>query len=115
MMPTKRTVSEIKLSVVVTVYSDTFSIVETVETLLKHDRGYLHEIILVVSPRATQQTFSVSRRMAMQHPRVKIQVQENNPGIGWAYREGMEAAEGNFVCLMSADLETEPAAVERMV
>ena len=48
-------------------------------------------------------------------PRVKILVQKNNPGIGWAYREGMEAATGNYVALMAADLETEPAAVDRMV
>ena len=42
-------------------------------------------------------------------------MQKNNPGIGWAYREGMLAATGNYVALMAGDLETEPAAVDRMV
>ncbi len=107
--------SAIKLSVVVTVFSETFSIDETVNLLLALDRGYILEILLLVSPRASQETFSICRRWEAQEPRVKVLVQKNNPGIGWAYREGMEAAKGNYVALMAGDLETEPAAVDRMV
>ncbi len=105
----------IKLSVVVTVFSETFSIDETVNLLLALDRGYILEIILLVSPRASQETFAICRHWEVQEPRVKVLVQKNNPGIGWAYREGMEAAKGNYVALMAGDLETEPAAVDRMV
>jgi dolichol-phosphate mannosyltransferase len=114
---TRKTVplNSIKLSVVVTVYSETFSIDETLKILLKLDRGYTQEILLLVSPRASEETFSICRRWAEQEPRVKVLVQKNNPGIGWAYREGMQAAQGNYVALMAADLETEPAAVDRMV
>jgi glycosyltransferase involved in cell wall biosynthesis len=107
--------SEMRLSVVVTVYSETFSINETIETLLRRDRGYIKEILLVVSPKASGETFGICHKWEAQEPRVKILVQKNNPGIGWAYREGMQAASGNYVALMAADLETEPAAVDRMV
>ena len=99
----------------VTVFSETTSITETVDTLLSRDRGYIEEIILLVSPRASGETFDICRQCAAQDPRIKIVVQKNNPGIGWAYREGMQAARGNYVALMAADLETEPAAVDRMV
>jgi glycosyltransferase involved in cell wall biosynthesis len=105
----------IKLSIVVTVYSETFSIHETLDTLLGRDRGYIQDILLVVSPRASEETFAICRQWEAREPRVKIIVQRNNPGIGWAYREGMQAATGNYVALMAADLETEPAAVDRMV
>jgi glycosyltransferase involved in cell wall biosynthesis len=105
----------IKLSIVVTVYSEIFSIHETLDTLLGRDRGYIQEILLVVSPRASEETFAICRRWEASEPRVKVIVQRNNPGIGWAYREGMHAAKGNYVALMAADLETEPAAVDRMV
>jgi dolichol-phosphate mannosyltransferase len=111
----KLLLSDIKLSVVVTVYSETFSIDETIETLLRLDRGYIEEIILLISPKASEETFGICRQWEVQEPRVKIVVQKNNPGIGWAYREGMLAASGNYVALMAADLETEPAAVDRMV
>jgi dolichol-phosphate mannosyltransferase len=105
----------IKLSVVVTVFSETFSIDETLNILLGKDRNYITEIILLISPRASEETFAICKRWVAKEPRVRMVVQKNNPGIGWAYREGMQAATGNFVALMAGDLETEPAAVDRMV
>lgn len=107
--------ADIRLSIVVTVFSETYSIDETVNTLLGNNRGYIQEILLLVSPRASAETFAICRRWEQREERVRIVVQQNNPGIGWAYREGMQAAKGNYVALMAADLETEPAAVDRMV
>ena len=88
----------------VTVFSETTSVAETVDTLLSRDRGYIEEVILLVSPRASGETFDICRQCTVQDPRIKIVVQKNNPGIGWAYREGMAAARGNYVALMAADL-----------
>ena len=107
--------SRIQLSVVVTVFTETFSVRETVDILLAADRGYLKEIILLVSPRASDETKAVCQECVRQSSLVKVLIQKTNPGIGWAYREGMQAAQGNYVALMSGDLETEPAAVDRMV
>lgn len=107
--------AEIRLSVVVTVFSETFSIHETLDILEKNDRGYIKEILLLISPRASEQSFAICRERAARDPRVQVVVQKNNPGIGWACREGMEAATGNYIALVAADLETEPAAVDRMV
>ena len=107
--------SHIKLSIVVTVFSETFSIRETLNILLGHDRGYIHEIILLTSPRASSETFAICRESELRDPRVRTVIQQHNPGIGWAYREGMKAATGNYVALMAGDLETEPAAIDRMV
>lgn len=109
------TSSRIQLSVVVTVFNETFSIRETVDILVAKDRGYIKEIILLASPRASAETMNICRECAAANPRVRIVIQQNNPGIGWAYREGMRAATGNYVALMAGDLETEPAAVDRMV
>jgi glycosyltransferase involved in cell wall biosynthesis len=111
----KINLSDIKLSVVVTVFSETFSINETIKRLLEHDRGYILEIILLTSPRASKETLDIARAAALKNSKVKVVMQQNNPGIGWAYREGMDAALGNYIVLMAADLETEPEAVDRMV
>lgn len=107
--------SLIRLSIVVTVFSETVSVRETVDILLSQDRGYIEEIMLLLSPRASDETKSICAECAEKDRRVKILIQKKNPGIGWALREGMQAATGNFVALMAADLETEPAAVDRMV
>lgn len=105
----------IRLSIVVTVFTETFSLRETVGILLRHDRGYIHEIILLTSPRASAETFAVCSECEARDERVRMVIQKHNPGIGWAYREGMLAATGNYVALMAGDLETEPAAIDRMV
>jgi dolichol-phosphate mannosyltransferase len=110
-----RSVQDIDLSVVVTVFSETFTIRETVDVLRSRDRGYIKEILLLISPRASQESFAICHDLASQDSRVHVLVQKHNPGVGWAYREGMKAAVGNYIALMAADLETEPAAVDRMV
>jgi len=108
-------IADIKLSIVVTVFSETFSIIETVERLLNKDRDYICEIILVVSPRSSKACMDICRELTQKHRLIKMHIQQNNPGVGWAIREGMKLAEGNYVALLSADLETEPEAVDRMI
>src|ERR1700682_9209 len=70
--------SQVQLSIVVTVFSETFSIRETVDILLGHDRGYIKEIILLVSPRASAEALAICQECADKDPRVKILIQKNN-------------------------------------
>lgn len=107
--------SAIRLSVVVTVYGETFSVRETVDRLLARNRGYLEEIILAVAPRSGDESIGICKELAATHPLVVLHMQEHTPGVGWAYREGMQMSRGNYIALMSGDLETEPEAVDRMV
>ena len=102
------------LSVIVTVYSETFSVRETVERLLKSDSGAIREIILVVSPRSSPECMSICHDLARTDKVVRVHIQQKGPGVGWALREGMSLAKEECVAIMSGDLETEPEAVERM-
>jgi len=106
---------DIKLSVLVTVYSETFSIVETINRIRAKNRQYIHEIILVVSPKSSNECMEICKKLEAENNDIIIHIQKNNPGVGWAIREGMDLAQGNYVALLSADLETEPEAVDRMV
>ena len=102
------------LSVVVTVYTETFSIVETVERVMKNDRGQLVEILLVVAPKASAETFRICHKLVAENPLVAMHVQNTGPGVGRALKEGMLLAKGDYIAIMSGDLETEPEAVQRM-
>lgn len=102
------------LSVVVTVYTETISVIETVERLLKNDSGALAEILIVVSPRSSAETLRICADLAARHPIVRVHTQQKVPGVGWALREGMALAKADCVAIMSGDLETEPEAVDRM-
>lgn len=44
----------------------------------------------------------------IQHPRVRVFLQEKNGGKGSALRKGFESAEGRFVIIQDADLEYDP-------
>ncbi len=105
----------IELSIIIAVYSETQSVIETIRRLFKMDSGYIKEIILVVAPRSTSACLEICRQLAKDDPRIQCRIQENNPGVGLAFREGIKMARGTHVVVMAADLETEPETVERMV
>lgn len=106
---------DIEISVIVAVYSEEKSLIETIERLLKRDRGYIKEIILVVSPYSSGKCLQACEGLVKRCPVVKMHIQENNPGQGLAFREGIGLASGSHIAIMSADLETEPEAIDRMV
>jgi len=104
-----------KISIVITVYSETFSLIETIRRLMEHDRKYICEIVLVVSPKSSGECIAICNDLATQYAIIKVHMQKKNPGVGWAIREGMELSTGDYVVLLSADLETEPEATDRMI
>jgi dolichol-phosphate mannosyltransferase len=105
----------ISLSVVVTVYSETYSLVETIERILSKNRDYITEILLVISPKSSTECIDTCHQLKDKYDLISLHIQQQNPGVGWAIREGMELAKGQYVALLSADLETEPEAIDRMV
>jgi len=106
----------IRLSVIIAVYSETDSLVETIRRVEAADEGFLHEIILTISPRSSEECLQLCERLDAENPRLRSHIQQRTPGVGWAQREAMELATGTHVIgLLSADLETEPEAIPRMV
>ena len=102
-------------SIIITVYSETFSLEETIERLLKLDRDYILEIILVVHPNSSNESKSICQKLTTQYDFIKIHYQKKIPGIGWAIQEGMALAKGEYLAILAADLETEPEAIDRMM
>jgi glycosyltransferase involved in cell wall biosynthesis len=104
------------LSVVVTVYTETVSVIETVERLLRSDgQASIQEIILIIAPRASAETKQICEDLARRYGVVKARIQQSGPGVGRGLREAMlTAAAHDCVAIMAGDLETEPEAVIRM-
>src|SRR6056297_426003 len=109
------TAADIRLSIIITVFSETAALMETIDRLLARDRGYIHEILLVVSPLSSSECRAICRALTENHAPVHLLVQQHNPGVGRAVREGFAAASCTHLAVVSADLETEPEAVDRMV
>lgn len=104
----------LRLSVVVSVYNETESLRETLRRVRAADKGFIYEIILAVSPKSSPRCLEICREIAAA-PQVKVHIQTRVPGVGWAFREAIALATGTHVVLLSADLETEPEAAQRMV
>ncbi|MDY6905783.1 MAG: glycosyltransferase family 2 protein [Thermodesulfobacteriota bacterium] len=105
----------IQLSIIITVYSEEKALAETIDRLFRLDDGYILEILLVVAPDSSEQCIALCYSLSRQYERVIVHIQQDNPGVGRALREGFPLVKGNYVAIMSADLETEPEAVHRMV
>lgn len=106
---------EYRISVVLPVYAETDSIPPIVEGLTQMLGARLHEIIVIVSPRSGVETLRVCDTLRQQFPVVHVHVQQVNPGLGNAVRQGYALARGNLVLNMDSDGEMELATVSRMV
>ncbi len=75
----------------------------------------LHEILIVIAPASSEESFAVCRSLEATRQKVRLLVQQHTPGLGWAIREGFEAAAGTHVLMMGSDRETDPKAVPVML
>ncbi len=104
----------IRLTILITVYSEETALQQTIQRLTQNDCGYIHEILLVVSPLSSLKCLEICRNLAEENTLVKFMLQKN-AGVGHAVREGFAVASGDYITLMSADLENDPDTVDRMV
>jgi dolichol-phosphate mannosyltransferase len=101
--------------VLMPVFSETDT-VRQIALWLRDELGVrLEEIIIVQSPRSSAASRAVCHELAENYPEVRLHVQENNPGLGWAVREGYARARGNLVLMIDSDGEMEIDTVPRML
>ncbi len=105
----------IALSVVLPVFSETTALRETVRQVMEKAGNVLHEIIIVIAPKSTQECFDVCHELERGYPYVRLHVQERTPGAGLGVREGFALCTGTHVALLSADGETDPAILPDML
>jgi dolichol-phosphate mannosyltransferase len=96
-----------EISVVMTVYSETTLLVESIHQIRAALDGALHEVLIVVHPKSSQECIDLCAQL-QKTPDIQVVVQGANSGIGWAYREAIPYITGSHVLIMSSDLETNP-------
>jgi glycosyltransferase involved in cell wall biosynthesis len=92
------------LSVIVPAYNEVKTFRALMETLLCKELTGLQMEIIVVESNSTDGT----RELALKyrdHPRVKLILEEQPRGKGFAVRTGLKAATGDYVLIQDADLE----------
>lgn len=104
-----------RISVVLPVFSETETVRDVVTWHRNHLGDRLEEIVIVLSPRSQPASRQVCEELVEEDPRVRLHIQQQNPGLGRAVREGLERVRGNLVLLMDSDGEMEIETVPRML
>jgi dolichol-phosphate mannosyltransferase len=106
---------DFRISVVMPVFSETESVRTIANWLRTHLGSRLLEVIIVISPRSTQSSHDVCDELARNDPAIRVFQQEQNPGVGLAFREGYSRVRGNLVLSMDSDGEMDLATIPRMI
>ena len=104
------------LSIVISLYNEEESLVELVnwidETLKPHNLDY--EIIMI-DDGSTDRSWSIIEQLSVQNPRIRAISFRRNYGKSAALYCGFEAAEGDIVVTMDADLQDNPGEIPEMM
>ncbi len=106
---------DFRISVVLPVYSETGTVRQIVDWLGTHLGARLLEVIIVISPRSSQASKDVCQGLAQADSSIRVFEQQENPGVGRAFREGYARVRGNVVLSMDSDGEMELATIPRMI
>ena len=105
----------LRISAVLPVFAERETVAEIARGLVDLVGPELFEIIVVVAPRAPEETWEVCRRVEREVPCARVSEQERNPGLGLGVRQGIAQARGTHVLLMDSDGEMDVTTVPRMV
>lgn len=90
------------VSFVVPSHNEEMNVGPLVDSILKHYREYVHEI-LIVNDNSTDDTAEVTREIARCEPCVKLVDRTPPNGVGRALRDGYAAATGKYILTMDCD------------
>jgi dolichol-phosphate mannosyltransferase len=107
--------ADYRISVVLPVFSETDTVRLIADWLRQNLGEQLFEIIIVISPRSSAESKAVCDRLAEEDERIRVHIQQRNPGVGHAFREGYAHVRGNVVLSMDSDNEMELTAIPRML
>jgi len=105
-----------KYSIVVPVYNECMNIKPTTEAILKAFKNMGNHLeILYVDDNSPDGTASEVEQIASKFPQVKLVQHGKKEGMGAAYRAGYEAALGQFILGIDADLSQSPSDLVKMI
>ena len=111
--------SEFKnLSVILPAMDETYSLQETVDTIMETNSVQdIAEIIFVFCDRTAAETRAVADKLIEKYrSKLPVYVHEQTlPFVGGAVREGIGLAKGSHLVLMSSDLETPPELIAQFI
>ena len=109
--------SKFKVSVILPVINETFSLEKTVEIIIKNSKEDISEIIIVVSKEKTNDDSLklINHLKTTKYPNLINTYFQTLPFIGGAIQKGFEMSTGTHIIMMASDLETDPNDVKILI
>lgn len=104
-----------RISAILPVFGERDSVLEIVSALNGLIASSLEEIILIVSPFSPETTLDVCNEAVRRYPNTRISLQRENPGLGFAIRQGIDEANGEHILMMDSDGEMDVYTVPQML
>jgi SAM-dependent methyltransferase len=93
-----------RVSVVVPCHNEEANILPLIESLRGYYDDYLHEIVLV-DDNSRDRTAEVAEQLGQEDRRIKLIRRSMPNGVGRALRDGLAAANGDYILLMDCDFQ----------
>lgn len=106
------------LSVILPAMDETYSLMQTVDTIMMTCRREdLSEIIIVVCDRSTPGCIQTAEKIEKKYGgQIPVIIHHQvKPFVGGAVQEGINISKGSHVVLMSSDLETDPNLIKEFI
>lgn len=104
-----------KVSVILPVINETFSLIKTVNVILNLSKKDILEIIIVIDKKTTTKSIEIINSLILQNDNLIILHLQKMPFIGGALQEAFKLAKGSHVIMMASDLETDPNLVPLLI
>ena len=107
---------EMKVSVILPVINETFSLTKTVDLIVLQNQEDIHEIIIIISrTKTTIASRQIIKKLQLSYQNLIKVFNQDLPFIGGAVQKGFEEISGTHVIMMASDLETDPKDVKKLI
>lgn len=107
--------NSLKITFILPVLNETYSLKQTVDMIFELSEKDLHEILIVIADRTTEESLTIVKKIKKEHvDHVRVYKQEL-PFLGGAMQGAFTEASGDHIMLMSSDLETDPAFIPAFI
>ncbi|UCE47744.1 MAG: glycosyltransferase [Phycisphaerales bacterium] len=105
----------LRITFILPVLNETYSLQQTVDTIFNLAGGELHEVLIVTAERTVAESLAVIEAIKDERPTGIRVHRQGLPFLGGALREAFDVAAGDHVMLMASDLETDPRRIPAFV
>src|SRR5579863_8240275 len=102
-------------TIVLPVVNETYSLVETVESILKTSKPDVRELLVVVCEKTTPESLATIEGLRARFGDLVVVHRQKLKFLGGAMREAFDLARGSHTVMMASDLETDPVLVPRLI